>query len=76
MNGRNSEAYGQLLLNRFTAKYLETAKIKIGCTAGCTHFVEVRANSATIFLNNMRKHYICDECEYCESSMDEEPDSY
>jgi len=77
MYGRKSNEYAQMLLNRFTTKYRETASIKVQCTAvGCTHFVEVRANSATIFLNNMRKHYVCSECEYCESSMDEQPDSY
>jgi hypothetical protein len=76
MLGRNSDAYAQMLYNRFLAKYQETASIMVQCTAlGCTHFKVVRANTAPIYLQNIRKYYLCDECEYCESSMDEEPDS-
>ncbi len=77
MLGRNSDAYAQMLYNRFLAKYRETAWIRIHCTApGCPYDKEVRANSSPYYLDNMRKYFVCEDCEYCESSMDEEePDS-
>jgi hypothetical protein len=76
MLGRKSDAYAQLLYNRFLAKYQETANIKVQCTAlGCPYFKVVRANTAPVYLKNIRKYYLCDECEYCQSSMDEQPDS-
>ena len=71
MYGRKSDAYAQLLYNRFLAKYRETASIKIKCNE-CAYFKVVRANSAPIYLENMHRYYVCEECEF---SMDEEPDS-